>query len=46
MLDKLFKKKEKDPIKEKERLNLSVLISATLFLFGILLLTLISCTKK
>ena len=46
MLDKLFKREEKDSIKEKERLNLSVLISATIFIFCLLLLTLISCTKK
>ncbi len=46
MLNRLFKKEEISPEKEKERVTLSVIIFGTLFIFGILLLTLMSIVKK
>jgi len=46
MLEKLLNKKEKNPEKEKERLTLSVLISGTLFILGMVLIMLMSCSKK
>ena len=46
MLDKIFKRKEKDPVKEKERLTWSILISGTLFLLGIILLLILGSVKK